>query len=514
MVIDRRLFIGSMLMGALGHTLLPRQAAAQEAVPQGGPSGFGFEQVIAEARKLASMDYEPPADTLPSLYEELTYDQYRTIWFDPKAAIWSAEPTDFRLDLFHAGFIYRHPVSVALVGNGRAMELPYSPKLFEYGDPSLRPQSADGLGFAGFRARYPINSPEAYQEFLVFLGASYFRAVARNQVYGLSARGLAIDTAETSGEEFPSFRRFWIEQPAPGDDTLVVHALLDSNSVTGAYRFAFTPGAETITEVKAELFFRRQVKKVGLAPLTSMFMFGGVNRGAFDDYRRAVHDTEGLQILTGTGEWVWRPLDNPGELQISAFSDHDPRAFGLMQRSRRYEDYLDAEAKYDRRPSLWIEPMGDWGAGTIELVEIPTDTEFNDNIVAYWRPDAEPKEGDHWSFAYRMRWTNDVLPGPEHLYVASSRAGRNFEGERPLFVLDFGAAGDGTAVDSDGVEIQVSSSVGTIHNPVFHAAQPNGLLRVSFELDPEGASLSELRLLLVRAGKPASETWLYRWTST
>ena len=512
MVIDRRAFIGSVIAGAVAGRGLSSEAFAQQQPEDSAAANFSFDQVVAEAKRLASVAYEPPPDTLPSFYEDLSYDQYRTIWFDPKAAIWSDAPTDFRLDLFHPGFLYKHPVSISLVSDGKAVELPFSADLFEYGEPELRPQNTEGMGFAGFRARYPINSPEAHQEFLVFLGASYFRAVARNQVYGLSARGLAIDTGEMSGEEFPAFRRFWIEQPGPGDDTLVINALLDSNSVAGAYRFAVTPGAETTTEVTSELFFRRSSMKVGLAPLTSMFMFGGINRGAFDDYRRAVHDTEGLQMLTGMGEWIWRPLDNPAQLQISGFADVDPRGFGLMQRSRAYEDYLDAEAKYDRRPSLWIEPIGDWGQGSVELVEIPTDTEFNDNIVAYWRPAAEAKEGGHWTFAYRMRWTSDVTPGPEVLYVASSRAGKNLRQERPLFVLDFGSSGE-AAISSDGMELQVSASTGKILNPIFHAGQPTGLLRVSFELDPEGAELSELRLLLTKAGKPASETWLYRWTS-
>ncbi len=475
---------------------------------------FSFDNVIAEAKALAATDYKPPQSKLPQAYRDLSYDQYRSIWFKPEAAIWAHEPTDFRVDLFHAGFIYQDPVSISLVKNGKATEVQFSTDLFEYGYLDKRPPTEEGMGFAGFRARYPINSPEAYQEFVVFLGASYFRAVGRDQVYGLSARGLAINTAEPSGEEFPAFRAFWLEQPGTGDDTMIVNALLDSQSAAGAYRFAITPGAETVTEVRSELFFRQQTKKVGLAPLTSMFLFNEMNRAGFNDYRRAVHDSDGLQMLTGAGEWVWRPLSNPQELQISAFADHQPNGFGLMQRARAYSDYLDAEAKYQRRPGLWIEPTGEWGDGAIELVEIPTDKEFNDNIVAYWRPNLATEQGSHWAFGYRMRWTSDVLPAPELLHVKANYAGQNLDQNRLLFVIDYATSGDWADMIVEGLEVEASASKGKASNPIIHDSHPSETLRVSFELDPAGADLSELRVLLKRDGKPASETWLYRWTRT
>lgn len=514
MWVDRRLFLGLLAAGASSAVFPREEAWAQQPPPPSDPvDAFSYEWLVEEATRLAASDFEPHFGDIPDSLSDLSYDQYRKVWFKPEAAIWKDDPTPFRLDLFYPGFIYKEPVRIAIVENGTAREIPFSPELFAFGEGVSPPEDTKGAAFSGFRARYPINSPDAFQEFIVFQGASYFRAVGRDEFYGLSARGLAVNTAEPEGEEFPAFRHFWIEKPPPESDSLVVHALLDSPSLAGAYRFNITPGAETVVEVEATLVLRRAVKKIGVAPLTSMFLFNAMNRAAFDDYRRAVHDSDGLQMLTGKGEWIWRPLTNARKLQISGFADQRPRGFGLMQRARRYEDFEDAEAKYERRPSLWIEPMGDWGEGLVELVEIPTDREINDNIVAYWRPTGEVPKGGPWRLQYRMRWTDQRLPPPELLYAAGSRAGETFDGNRRLFVIDFARADPAMGIDSMGIGMDVTASAGSVVNPVIHAVEPGGALRVSFELDTGSEELSELRLVLMKDGKPASETWLFRWTA-
>jgi len=513
MCVDRRVFLGLMAVSAASGSWVLTPAFAQDDAASSQTQPFSFDWLVEEAGRLASSDFEPHFGDIPDSLGDLTYDEYRKVWFKPEAAIWQDDATQFRLDLFYSGFIYKEPVRIALVENGQATEIPFSTDLFAYGEGVSPPEDTEGAAFSGFRVRYPINSPDAFQEFVVFQGASYFRAVGRNQVYGLSARGLAVNTAEPEGEEFPAFRRFWIEKPQPGSDTIVVYALLDSPSLAGAYRFSITPGAETVMEVEAALVLRRPVRKIGVAPLTSMFLFNAMNRDAFDDYRRAVHDSDGLQILTGKGEWLWRPLINARELQISGFFDQRPRGFGLMQRARRYEEFEDAEAKYERRPSLWIEPIGDWGEGAVELVEIPTEREINDNIVAYWRPKGEVPTGGPWRLSYRMRWTDVRLPPPELLYAAASRAGLSFDGNRRLFVIDFSCSDTAADIDPGGLAINVSASKGSVVNPVIHSAEPGSALRVSFELDAGSEDVSELRLVLVRDGKPASETWLYRWTA-
>ena len=504
---DRRRFLlgGSAL---LTLALAAAQTGAQEpAAGAAAPVPFNREWLIEEARRLAANAYEPPSTELPASLAELGYDQYRDIRYRPEARIWAEDGTEFELDLLHRGFIYQDRVTVSLVEDGMATPIPFSTSLFDYG-PLVPPDTDDAFGFSGFRVRNRINTPEFWDEFLVFQGASYFRAVARGQVYGLSARGLAIDTAEPQGEEFPLFRHFWIERPGPDQFSLIVHALLDSPSTSGAYRFTITPGAETVIDVEGAIFPRQEIAKVGIAPMTSMFLFDGTNRAGFDDFRSAVHDSNGLQILTGAGEWLWRPLANSAQLQISSFNDRAPRGFGLIQRARRYEDFYDLEASYERRPSLWIEPLGDWGDGAVELVEIPTDGETNDNIVAYWRPNGPVPAGGPWNFSYRMRWTDLVRPQPGLLTVQASRMGLSFDRERRLFVIDFAAR----ETEPEGLAIEVSASAGEVVNPVIHQRRADDLIRASFELDPGSESLSELRLRLMAGGNPVSETWLYRWT--
>lgn len=495
------------LLAAAGHVAPSR---AQEAPDEPSTAPFNHEWLVGEARRLASETYQEPPRELPGELAEIGYDQYRDIRYRPEARIWAQDGLRFRLDLLHRGFIFVDPVEVAIVEHGVANPVRFSPALFEYG-PSLRtPPENPELAFSGFRVRSPINAPDVWDEFAVFQGASYFRAVARGQLYGLSARGLALNTAGPEGEEFPAFRRFWIEHPGATQDTLVVHALLDSPSTTGAYRFFITPGAETVMEVEGTIFPRVEIAKVGIAPLTSMFMFDPTIPGRFDDFRPSVHDSNGLQMLTGAGEWLWRPLSNPADLQISMFRDHTPRGFGLTQRARRYEDFEDLEAGYEKRPSLWIEPVGDWGEGFVELVEIPTNSEFNDNVVAYWRPDGAVPPGGPWRFAYRMRWTDAVRPRSGVLVVKSTRAGLSLDRNRRLFVIDFAAAEE---VTPRGLTMEVSTSSGEIVHPVLHEKQPEDAIRVTFELEPGDSPVSELRLRLLQDGKAVSETWLYRWTA-
>ena len=399
-------------------------ALAQETPAQPAPAvPFSHDWLLEEARRRAAEAFQEPVADLPDGLGEITYDQYRDIRFRPEARIWGEDPTEFKLDLLHRGFIYQDRVAIHIVEGGSAIRIPFSPLMFDYGPLVTAPAADENLDFSGFRVRSPINTPDILDEFAVFQGATYFRAVGRHQIYGISARALTINTAEPQGEEFPAFREFWIERPAPDATVLVVHALLDSPSTTGAYRFVITPGAETTIDVEATIFPREDIGKVGIAPLTSMFMFDATNHGIFDDFRRAVHDSDGLQMLTGAGEWVWRQLANPRELQISTFMDRGPRGFGLIQRARRYEDFDDLEASYERRPSVWIEPHGDWGEGFVELVEIPARAEIHDNIVAYWRPTGPVPAGGPWRFGYRMRWTDRVWPRAGLLTTKSSMMG-------------------------------------------------------------------------------------------
>lgn len=471
---------------------------------------FDREILVELAKQRAAQPHvEYSLPQLPGL--EMGYEQYRSIRLQRGAAIWSGEDRNFTLDLFHPGFLYRTPVKISLVVGKQAREVPFTKAIFEYGKDVPQPSTADGLSYTGFRVRYPINQPALNDEFLVFQGASYFRAVARDQGYGLSARGLALRTARPDGEEFPRFTEFWIERPPVGADTIVVHALLESASVTGAYRFKVRPGVETVIDVDATLFPRTEVAAHGIAPLTSMFLFDASTPARFDDFRYAVHDSDGLQIVTGSDERLWRPLANPRQLQVSAFVDNNPKGFGLIQRKRAFAEYQDTDARYHARPSLWVEPLGEWGEGHVELVEIPSDREFHDNIVAYWMPRTPLKAGQAAELSYRMRWLTEPLP-PTLARVVGTRTGQNHDfAERRSFVLDLDP-GPNVPADYANLDVVVTASMGEVYHPRGAYIEPSGVYRIAFEINPGEADVVELRAAVGNEGKPWSETWLYRWT--
>ncbi|MDH5834451.1 glucan biosynthesis protein [Luteimonas kalidii] len=478
------------------------------------PTPFDDDTVPALARTLAARAYVPPSRTLPAALDAIDYDQFRDYRFRGDHALWRDTGAPFQAQLFHRGFIFKDRVDLHVVEDGRAVPLPYRRERFDFG-PQLPPPDDPQLGHAGFRLHAPVNSTEYFDELCVFLGASYFRAVARGLVYGLSARGLALGSGDPGPEEFPLFRAFWLERPAPGADHAVVHALLDGPSVAGAYRIVVRPtGEETVMEVDARLYPRVALRNAGIAPLTSMFEFDAGDRVGVDDFRPAVHDSDGLALFNGQGEQAWRPLRNPAQVDHSGFQDTDPRGWGLMQRKRDFAEFQDAEASYEKRPSAWVEPLGDWGAGEVHLVELPTGNEFADNIVAFWRPRDALAAGREHRFGYRLHWCRDHAWLPQLARVAATRIGEgDGDGVRPRqFVIDL--EGDALAsLPADAqVRVEASASAGELRNPVAYRLAANGRWRMSFELLPGTAGVVELRARLLDAGgAPLSETWLSRW---
>jgi len=471
---------------------------------------FSYDILLADAKRRAAAPYAPQRNRLPAGLDKLSPEQYRSIRFNPDAGIWRSENLPFRIELLRAGYNLQTAVTVSTVEDGRAHDMVATPAMFEMESSFPAQLGKVSLPLSGFRVRSRINSSKVWDEFLVFQGASYFRAVAKNLLYGLSARGLAINTAEPSGEEFPAFTHFWIEQPSVHAASIVIFALLESESTTGAYRFTVTPGTETLTDVDLTLFPRAETRVVGIAPLTSMFLFDETNRGRLDDYRPEVHDSDGLQVTTRSGEQIFRPLANPIKLQVSTFTNEQPKSFGLVQRSRQQSDFQDFDAQYERRPSAWVEPQGEWGAGAVELVEIPSGRETNDNIVAFWRP-AQPLMPEHpVHFAYRIHWCAEP-PQPKSLgKTVATRSGASLDGKRRVFLLDFVGAGEKV----DGLRLDLSASAGRISNATLMSNSALHGLRASFEIDPRNADLIELRLRIMRGDRPVTETWLYRWTSS
>lgn len=519
--VDRRAMMrgGAALALALG---MGTRAAGQPVpgavgAPPPVPEPHSFETVIALARDSAARGAEAPPDTLSGPFVGLNLAQYRAIQPRAEAQVWGGQGRGFTLEPLPPGFHFEAQVRLDTVAGGTAQKLDFrldrfrfDPAQFDPATPLPPVDPEPEMGYAGFRLRHGLNRPDLLDEFLVFQGASYFRAIARHQYYGLSARGLAIATGAPQGEEFPYFTRFWVIEPEPNATSVEIHALLDSPSCAGAYRFVVRPGDATVMEVQLALFPRVEIADIGLAPLTSMFYFNASRRAGIDDYRNAVHDSSGLQMLTGRAERIWRPLANPGQLQVSAFADTDPKGFGLIQRQRSFDDYLDTAARYDRRPSAWVEPLGGWGAGAVVLVEIPTPNEFNDNIVAFWRPRAPLAAGVRFDLEYRLHWAGLSPDAAPIARVAATRSGLGPGGETRAFVVDFDL--DGTAFDGLGVDLWTSA--GRIETPTL-TRLPGGMrARVAFGFAPEGSDSAELGLGLRGAdGVRVSETWLYRWTA-
>jgi periplasmic glucans biosynthesis protein len=387
---------------------------------------FSLEDVASRAAKLASAAYQKPGGGLPKSIKALNYDQYRDIRFRPDRALWRSLNLPFEIMFFHPGWFYEDPVQIHEIWAEGVRPVRFDLDAFDYGKNKIDRDELQNLGYAGFRVHFPVNTPTYKDEVLVFLGASYFRGLGRGQKFGLSARALAIDTAENSGEEFPRFTEFWIERPPPNAKELTIYGLLDSPRATGAYRFVLRPGVTTTLDVDARVFLRRNVAKLGMAPLTSMFLFGTNQRSPREDYRPRVHDSEGLSIQATARDWIWRPLVNPKRLLVTSFAFTNPRGFGLQQRGRSFADYPDLEARYDLRPSAWVEMKGPWGPGRIELVQIPVPDETNDNIVAYWVPDWQPRPKEVLPYSYRVLWQKDREVRPPIGWVRETRRGRGY----------------------------------------------------------------------------------------
>jgi glucans biosynthesis protein len=502
----RDLLAAGLVLPFAGRPLSQGMIGMARAQEKGTP--FDAATVRALARELAQKPYKPPDNKLPDVLKDLTYDRYRMIRFRPDHALWRTEGLPFQLQFFHRGFYYANRVDMYEVKEGVATPIIYSPEMFSFGDQPV--PDVKNLGFAGFRIHGPINRPDYFDEIGVFLGASYFRAVAKGLNYGLSARGLSLNTADPKGEEFPNFRTFWVERPAKNASSIVVHALLDSESAAAAFRFTIRPGETTIYDIETTLFPRVQIEQIGLASLTSMYFFGANDRGGVDDFRPEVHDSDGLAIHNGGGEQIWRPLNNPADLQVSAFVDNNPRGFGLMQRQRDFRTYEDLEARYEKRPSAFVEPIGDWSEGAVHLVEIPTTTEINDNIVTFWRPRAPTRAKGEYSYTYRIHW-GTRLPKPLPVaQVVATRIGAGTD-ETRLIVIDF--AGENLkSVPPAEITAKVSTDKAKMRNVVSHPNPETGGTRVSFQLAPGGEKAVELRAQLFRGDDALSEVWMDRWT--
>lgn len=508
-----------MVSAALARTAAAQQPAAAPLAEKA--AAHHFDSVIKLAQSLSQSPYKDAKLTMAAPFKELSYDQYRGIRFKREADPLQAAD-GFGMDLLPPGRYYQDRVRIFIVApDGKSEEVLFTPDVFDF-DPnlfisdSLKMGDADkaGLSYSGFRLRFPINNSDVNDEFVVFQGASYFRAVARGTLYGLSARGLALKTADAEGEEFPRFSQFWIYRPQAGARSIRVDALLESPSITGAYRFEIFPGADTVFTVSCSLFPRVDISKYGIAPFTSMYYFSPARRAKIDDYRNAVHDSNGLAMFTGSGARLWRPLENPTPLQYSAFIDENPKGFGFLQRPRQFQDYEDAEARYEQRPSGWVQPIGSWGKGSVALIEIPADSEFNDNIICYWNGSEPLKAGERRDYAYDLIWSKSGPAFSSRAKAAATRIGKSVNDSTAFTVCIDYQFEDGHTPPLNSLNFAATASRGFV--PASHITLlPDGrTLRASFDYRPEKGQNAELQAGITENGKTISETWMYRWVNS
>lgn len=470
-----------------------------------------FPYVEQAAKRLAEKPYSPP-DTIPEELQSIDYDDYREIRFNPIKALWADEELPFRIEFFHLGYLYNESVTVNETTPTHKQKIPYSSELFDYGKNSdLAADLPSDLGYAGIRILYPLNNPEVYDEVAVFQGASYFRMLSRGQIWGLSSRGLAINTGTAAGESFPIFREFWLRKPKPKDRELLFYALLDGKWATGAYEFKLIPGDPTTMKIRATLFFRQIPTRIGLAPFSSMFWYGEVSMDRPADYRPEVHDSDNLVVESSSGEFLSRPLINPKEITESFFQFDGVKGWGLLQRDRIFGNYEDIEAAYHLRPGGWVVPKDGFGAGSVYLLELPVEEETEDNIAAMWIPEETPQAQQPYTFSYDLSVpTNNPSPNG---WVQATRQGRSLDGRRQI-VVDWGGGSLAGIAPSENVEVVLSATPEDLveeqtlqKNPYNNSWRMVLYLREPTPEDTEG----NLRAFLRFNDQILTETWTHLW---
>jgi glucans biosynthesis protein len=531
-MIDRRTFLATAAstatLAAMGY--LPSAAAAQ--IKFGSRTPFSFDGLVARAKAMAGKPYEAPKRPPQEILDRIDYAAHGQIQFKPEYALFADGPGQFPVTFFHMGRFFYSPVQMHIVGNEggkgwNSREIIYKDEYFDMPADSPAHELPAGSGFAGFRFQESRQGDQSKldwkkNDWVAFLGASYFRAIGELYQYGLSARGIAIDIAvPEKPEEFPFFTQIYFETPKDNSDTVTIFALLDGPSISGAFRFDMQRGKSVLMNIDAALFVRKDIERLGIAPLTSMYWYSEAQKATAVDWRPEVHDSDGLAMWNGSGEYLWRPLNNAPYIIASSFSDTNPHGFGLLQRDRNFDHYLDG-VHYERRPSLWVEPLNEWGEGAIQLVEIPTDDEIHDNIVAMWVPKAPATRGSAYRLKYKLYWSAEEPFPPTLARCVATRLGNGGQPGEPRpqgvrkFMVEFLGGPLANLPFGAKPEIDLSASRGTF-SYVYTEAVPNdvpGHWRAQFDLTVDGKDPVEMRLFLKNGTQPLSETWLYQYHPT
>lgn len=510
--------VGALKGVALVLALVSLPAMAQGVTPPPG-EGFSFGWLQGYARNLANEPYtEEPAGNVAAPLQKLDSNSYQNIQARVDGALWAQqEDSPFRAAMFPLAADYQTPVHIYRLKDGNPIPVGYRPDLFDFSKTDIDATAlpVEG-GFAGWKLLFHT---DWQRDIVAFLGKSYFRATGREMQYGIHARGLAINSGLPRPEELPVFTHFWLQNPTPGSDVMTVFALMDSPSVTGAYRFDITPGSNLKMQVSARVYPRAAIEQIGIAPLNSMYLNGENDRRVTDDWRPEVHDSDGLALHTGNDQWIWRPLSNPHHQQVNAYIDNDPKGFGLMQRDRNFDHYQDDVANYNARPSLWVEPTNNWGEGAVQLVEMPTKTEANSNVIAFWKPKQAILPGQQLTFNYNLYWGSQPPAKSHEAHVVNTFTGLHHDsgedkGERRRFVVDFEGGLLPMLGEKAQLKPQITTSAGTVKPISIRRLHHDHTYRVIFDSIPQVGNNKpiNLHLSLINDQQTISESWFYQWT--
>ncbi|GAA0536064.1 glucans biosynthesis protein [Rhizomicrobium palustre] len=476
----------------------------------GPPHPFSFDRLKKHAKSIAAAAYKPVTRPAPDVVRGINYDVAQKIRFRPDCALFAGLPYPVRM--FSLRETVQEPVRISLINGDSARPVLYHPRYFDWGGTGLDKSLPPTAGFSGFRV---MNGRDTERDWMAFQGASYFRTSGSEDQYGLSARGLAVNTATATREEFPIFTNFWLSETPDG--VITVYALLEGPSLAGAYRIETRKGKGQVMDIHAELFARADIDRLGIAPLTSMFWYSEANHQQAADWRPEIHDSDGLALWTGSGERIYRPLANPPGVQTNSYMDVNPKGFGLIQRDRDFANYEDDGAFYNKRPSVWVEPKGQWGEGAVQLVEINTNDEIHDNIVVYWTPKTKLAAGGSMSLDYRLYWQDPEPFLPKSVaHVVATRIGRGgAPGTQGMpnarrFAIDFEGGPLGDMPPRYDLKPTITLSRGHIAAAYSIKVVGTNRWRAIFDAVFEGKEPVNLRCLIQANGKPLTETWMYQ----
>ena len=424
--VDRRTLLKGAAASAAAMSPLGEALAAQsDGLQYDPPVPFTYDLFKTQARDQANGPYIPPPRPAPDVLQKINYEEWGKIRFRDDYALFADGPGRFPVTFFHLGLFFQKAVSMHVVEGGMSRQIIYEQSYFEMpaNSPARDCRRARASPACASRRRATARSIGART---TGSPSSAPPISARSASSGNTAFPRA---ALRSTSRSPIGRRNFPTSPIStsiraGRRHVTLYALMEGPSIVGAFRFLMTRGQGRGDGHRGGAVHARAISRFGIAPLTSMYWFSETKKETAIDWRPEVHDSDGLAMWTGNGERLWRPLNNPPRIMVSAFLDNNPRGFGLLQRDRVFDHYLDG-VFYDRRPSLWVEPLpgpsGEgWGKGSIQLCEIPTDDEIHDNVVAMWVPAEPVPAGAELNLNYRLHWLADE-PYPSKLAVAVSR---------------------------------------------------------------------------------------------